>query len=71
MQFILAKLAKSAEEYCSFLTCTQPKCQQRIHIMAIIFMKVRLMHALKRSNAQNVKEKSGKRNRKMLKLTHA
>ena len=34
------------------------------------FIKARILHAMKRSNAYNLKEKSGKGNRKMLKLTH-
>ena len=39
--------------------------------MAKLFRMVRRMYALKRSNAQNIEEKSEKRNRNMLKLTHA
>ena len=38
--------------------------------MVKLYMKVRIHHALKMSNMNNSENKSGKRNRKMLKQSH-
>ena len=38
--------------------------------MVKLYMKVRIHHALKMSNMNNAENKSGKHNRKMLKLSH-
>ena len=59
-----------AEEYCKFLSCKQEKCSVRIRSMVKLYMKVRIHHALKMSNMNNSENKSGKHNRKMLKLSH-
>ena len=70
MSFVLNRLCKSAEEYCKFLSCKQEKCSVRIRSMVKLYMKVRIHHALKMSNMNNSENKSGKRNRKMLKCSH-
>ena len=70
MPFLLTRLCKSAEEYCQFLTCTEIKCKLRVKNMVKLYIKVRIFHALKRSNAYNTEDKSVKRNRKILKLRH-
>ena len=70
MPFVLTRLCKSAEEYCNFLTCNKLQCMMRIKGMVCLYMKIRVIHALKRSNAQNAEDKSVKRNRKMLKLSN-
>ena len=38
--------------------------------MVKLYMKVQIFHALKRSNVQINQEKTGKHNRKMLKLSY-
>ena len=38
--------------------------------MMQLYMRVRIYHSLKKSNAENAEDKSVKRNRKMLKLKH-
>ena len=68
MSFVLNRPCKSAEEYCKFLSCKQEKCSVRIRSMLKLYMKVRMHHALKMSNMNNSENKSGKHNRKMLKL---
>ena len=70
MSFVLDRLYKSAEEYCKFLSCKQEMCSVRIRSMVKLYMKVRIHHALKMSNMNNSENKSGKYNRKMLKLSH-
>ena len=70
MSFVLNRLCKSAEEYCKFLSCKQEKCSVRIRSMVKLYMKVRIHHAVKMSNMNNSENKSGKCNRKMLKLSH-
>ena len=42
----------------------------RIRSMVNLYMKVRIHHALKMSNMNNSENKSGERNRKMLKRSH-
>ena len=51
MPFLLTRLCKSAEEYCQFLTCTEIKCKLRVKNMVKLYIKVRIFHALKCSNA--------------------
>ena len=70
MPFHLTRLCKSADEYCQFLTCTEIKCKLRVQNMVKLYMKVRIFHALKHSNAHNFEDKSIKHNRKILKLRH-
>ena len=70
MPFLLTRLCKSAEEYCQFLTCTEIKCKLRVKNMVKLYIKVRIFHALKRSNAYNTEDKSVKCNRKILKLRY-
>ena len=70
MPFILTRLCKSADKHCQFLTCTDIKCKLRVQNMVKLYMKVRIFHALKCSNAYNTEDKSIKQNRKMLKLRH-
>ena len=70
MPFLLTRLCKSAEEYFQFLTCTEIKCKLRVKNMVKLYIKVRIFHALKRSNAYNTEDKSVKCNRKILKLRH-
>ena len=69
-QVVLMQLSKSGDEYCQFLKCQSIKCSLRLKSMVKLYMKVRLFHALKQSNIQNVEDKSGKCNRKMLKISH-
>ena len=68
--FVLVQLSKSGDEYCQFLKCQSIKCSLRLKSMIKLYMKVRLFHALKQSNIPNVEDKSGKHNRKMLKISH-
>ena len=70
MPFLLTRLCKSADEYCQFLICTEIKCKLRVQNMVKLYMKVRIFHALKLSNAYNIEDKSIKHNRKILKLRH-
>ena len=70
MSFVLDRQCKSAEEYCNFLLCKQEKCSVRIRSMVQVYMNVRIHHALMMSNMNNSENKSGKHNRKMLKLSH-
>ena len=70
MPFLLARLCKSADEECQFLKCKELKCSHRLKSMLKLYMKVRMYHALKKNNMQIVEDKSVKRNRKMLKLSH-
>ena len=70
MSFVLRRLCKSAENYCEFLTCQTEECRGRVRKMMLLYMRVRIYHSLKRSNATNVEDKSVKQNRKMLKLSH-
>ena len=70
MPFLLARLCKSADEECQFLNCKELKCLQRLKSMLKLYMKVRMHHALKRNNVQIVDDRSVKRNRKILKLSH-
>ena len=70
MSYILTRLCKNAEDCCRFLTCSNPKCIATLHQIVKLYMKLRIFHALKQSNIRNVEDKSGKRNRKMLKISH-
>ena len=70
MPFILTQLCKTADEECQFLTCQEMKCILKVKNMVKLYMKVRIHHALKRSNMQNVEDKGTKRKRKMVKLSH-
>ena len=70
MSFVLNRLCKSVEEYCKFLSCKQERCSVRIKSMVKLYMKVRIHNALQMSNMNNSENKSGKCNRKMLKLSH-
>ena len=70
MSFVLHRLHKSTEEYCKFLSCKQEKFSVRLRSMVNLYMKVRIHHALKMSNLNNSENKSGKHNRKKLKLSH-
>ena len=70
MPFVLRRLCKSAEKYCEFLTCQTEECRGRVRKMMLLYMRVRIYHSLKKSNATNAEDKSVKRNRKMLKLSH-
>ena len=67
--YILTRL-KNAEGCCKFLTCSNPKCIATLHQIVKLYMKLRIFHALKQSNIRNVEDKGGKRNRKMLKISH-
>ena len=69
MSFVLNRLCKSAEEYCKFLSCKQEKCSVRMSLVKL-YMKVGIHHAFKMGNMNNSENKSGKCNRKMLKLCH-
>ena len=69
MPFILRRLCKNADKHCQFLTCSDIKCKLRVQNMVKLYMKVRIFHALKRSNEYNTEDKLQKRNRKMLKLS--
>ena len=51
------------------LHCTNSSCLAKLCAMTKLYIKVRLHHALKLSNRQH-KVAGGKRNRKMLKLSH-
>ena len=53
MPFILTWLCKTADEECQFLTCSEMKCTVRVKSMIKLYMKVRMHHALKKSNIQN------------------
>ena len=70
MPFVLGRLCKSAEKYCEFLTCEIEECKGKVRKMMQLYMKVRIYHSLKKSNAENAEDKSVKRNRKVLKLKH-
>ena len=70
MPSVLDRLCKYADKYCSFLDCQANECLMRLKGMVKLYMKVRIVHALKKSNTQNVETKGLKRNRKMLKLSH-
>ena len=70
MSSVLTRLCKNAEDCCKFLTCSNTKCIATLHQMVKLYMKLRIFHALKQSNIQNTEDKSGKRNRKMLKISH-
>ena len=70
MPSILTRLCVSAKEHCTFLTCQNKACADRVKDMVKLYMKVRIFHALEKSNEQNTRDKSVKRNRKMLKLSH-
>ena len=70
MPSVLERLCKCADKYCSFLGCQANECSLRLKHMVKLYMKVRIFHALKKSNTQNVEAKGLKRNRKMLKLSH-
>ena len=70
MPSVLGRLCKCADKYCSFLDCQANECLMRLKGMVKLYMKVRIFHALKKSNTQNVETKGLKRNRKMLKLSH-
>ena len=70
MSFVLNRLCRSAEEYCKFLSCKNEKCSVRIRSMVKLYMKIRIHHVLKMSNINNFENKSGKCNRKMLKLSN-
>ena len=70
MPFLLTTLCKSAEEYCQFLNCTEIKCKLRVKNMVKCYIKVRIFHSLKCSNAYNTEDKFVKCNRKILKLRH-
>ena len=52
------------------MSCKQEKCSVRIRSVVKLYIKVRTHHALKMSNKNNSENKSGKCNRKMLKLSH-
>ena len=54
----------------SFVSCKQEKCSVRIRSVVKLYMKVRIHHALKMSNMNISMSKSGKHNRKMVKLGH-
>ena len=70
MLFVLNRLCKSAEEHSEFLSCKQKKCSVRIRSVVKLYIKVRIHHVLKMSNMNTSENKSGKHNRKMLKLSH-
>ena len=70
MPSILERLCKCAYKYCSFLGCQANECSLRLKHMVKLYMKVRIFHALKKSNTQNVEAKGLECNRKMLKLSH-
>ena len=70
MSFVLTRLCKNAEDSCKFLTCSNAKCIATLHQIVKSYMKLRIFHALKQSNIQNTEDKSGKQNRKMLKISH-
>ena len=70
MPSVLARLCKSAEEICTFLKFKEVQCFMGLKGMVMLYMKVYIFHALKRSNMQNSEDKIGKYNRMMLKLSH-
>ena len=58
--FVLRRLCKSAEEYCEFLTCQTEECRGRVRKIMLLYMRVRIYHSLKKSNATNAEDKSMK-----------
>ena len=67
---ILATLCKSADREVRFRNCVKDSCILKLQAMIKLYMKVRIRHAIKMSNAQIGEDKTVKRNRKMLKLSH-
>ena len=70
MPFILGRLCKSADSKVGFLNCVQESCTLKLQAMIKLYMKMRIHHALKMSNTKIGEDKTVKRNRKMLKLSH-
>ena len=72
MQGLFVKLCNQASDLILTVHCEEPACAERALSMPRLFMKVRVMHALKVSNiAHQSGGKGVKRNRKVLKLSHA
>ncbi len=68
MKSILLRLCKHAEHLSEAApTCDTLGCKLKFSAMVRLYMKVRIFHALKMSNIQNM-QSHGKRNRKVLKL---
>ena len=68
MEKVLLRLVCYAEPYCEGTeTCGDIACKQKLVSAARLYMKVRIFHAIKTSNANNACA-HGKRNRKILKL---
>ena len=67
---ILTTLCKSADREVRFLNCVKDSCILKLQAMIKLYMKVRIHHAIKMSNAQIGEDKTVKQNRKMLKLSH-
>ena len=70
MPHVLARLYKCADDFYTFLKCKEVKCSLQLKSMVMLYMKIQIFHALKRSNVQINQEKMGKHNRKMLKLSY-
>ena len=68
MEKVLLRLVRYAEPHCEGTeTCGDIACKQKLVSAARLYMKVRIFHAIKTSNANNACA-HGKRNRKVLKL---
>ena len=70
MPYVLARLCKCTNDFCTFLKCKKVKCSLQLKSMVKLYIKVQIFHALKRSNVHINQEKMGKCNRKMLKLSY-
>ena len=67
---VLMRLVLYAESCCEgIVQCDSMVCKQNMVSVVQLFMKIRIFHAIKTSNANNACT-HGKRNRKMLKLMH-
>ena len=72
MHGVLARLCQHAEVLAKDLHCDDEVCASKVKSMTYLYMKVRLMHALKVSNVVTERNVAGvKRNRKLLKLNHS
>ena len=67
---IMATLCKSTDREVRFLNCVKDSCILKLQAMIKLYMKVRIHHAIKMSDAQIGEDKTVKQNRKMLKLSH-
>ena len=68
MEKVLSRLVLCAEPHCQgIVECHTIECQQKLVSVARLFMKVRIFHAIKSSNAANACTHV-KRNRKVMKL---